>query len=289
MTPPRIPGLTEHEQALLYEKLNTYNQGRASYKEAGVYLVVFPRAEHPTYSLWIYSPLPERQSVFFLCELVADVHESLRMASTLCFYSERRLLLVEYNAKRMQSRGEDLIPVGKYRGHYLHEILSIDPAYLAWLAFKFQPRIPKQERFVLIARIYYAVYIDVQRSKIRRKPSGGFLGKEGEKVENLTLMVTGVRIEDNPYKTHIQGGTPFFYVRQLLRLKDTAGNCVSITVNARTASRHSCVLPAMEHAYQAGETVKVASAHIARTYMAGSTKYTRLTHVKWGQCTKLSG
>ena len=48
MTPPRIPGLTEHEQALLYEKLNTYNQGRASYKEAGVYLVVFPRAEHPT-------------------------------------------------------------------------------------------------------------------------------------------------------------------------------------------------------------------------------------------------
>ena len=280
MTPPFIPGLSTQEQTLLYEKLNTYNQGRASYKEAGAYLVVLPREGHPAYTLWIYSPLPGRQHIFYLCELSTDVNEALRTASTLCFYSERRMLMVEYNAKRMQSNGDDLIPAGKYRGHFLHEILSIDPAYLGWLAYKFQPRIPKQERFVHIARIYYSVHTDAQRAKARRKPTGRFLGKEGDKLENLRLTVTHVRLEDNPYKTQVRGGTPFFYVRQVLRLRDASGNRVSMSVNARTASRHSCVLPATEHAYQPGEIIEIASARVARTYWMGDTPCTRINYVK---------
>ena len=280
MTPPFIPGLSAQEQTLLYEKLNTYNQERASYKEAGAYLVVLPREGHPAYTLWIYSPLPGRQHIFYLCELSTDVNEALRTASTLCFYSERRMLMVEYNAKRMQSNGDDLIPAGKYRGHFLHEILSIDPAYLGWLAYKFQPRIPKQERFVHIARIYYSVHTDAQRAKARRKPAGRFLGKEGDKLENLRLTVTHVRLEDNPYKTQVRGGTPFFYVRQVLRLRDASGNRISMSVNARTASRHSCVLPATEHAYQPGEIIEIASARVARTYWMGATPCTRINYVK---------
>ena len=280
MTPPFIPGLSAQEQTLLYEKLNTYNQGRASYKEAGAYLVVLPREGHPAYTLWIYSPLPGRQHIFYLCELSTDVNEALRTASTLCFYSERRMLMVEYNAKRMQSNGDDLIPAGKYRGHFLHEILSIDPAYLGWLAYKFQPRIPKQERFVHIARIYYSVHTDAQRAKARRKPAGRFLGKEGDKLENLRLTVTHVRLEDNPYKTQVRGGTPFFYVRQVLRLRDASGNRVRMSVTPRTARRQSCVLPATEHAYQPGEIIEIASARVARTYWMGATPCTRINYVK---------
>lgn len=280
MNPPLIPGLTAQEQALLYEKLNEYNQGRASYKEAGAYLVVLPREGHPAYTLWIYSPLPRRQHIFYLCELSTDVNEALRTASTLCFYSGRRLLMVEYNVKRMQSNGDDLIPVGKYRGHFLHEILSIDPVYLGWLAYKFRPGISKQERFVDIARIYYSAYTDAQRVKARRKPAGRFLGKEGDRLENLRLTVTHVRLEDNPYKTQVRNGTSFFYVRQVLRLTDAAGNRVGIYVNARTASRHSCVLPATEHAYQPGEVMEIASARVARTYWIGNVPCTRLNYVK---------
>ena len=51
MANPRLPNITEAEQELLYEKLNVYNQGKASYKEAGCYLVVLPREGHPNYSL----------------------------------------------------------------------------------------------------------------------------------------------------------------------------------------------------------------------------------------------
>lgn len=281
MANPQIPGISQAEQDLLYSKLNTYNQGKASYKEAGTYLVVLPRPEYPRYSLWIYSPLPERQSIFFICDLSADIHESLRMASTLCFYSIRRLIIVEYNAKRMQSKGDDIISFGKYHGHFLHEILRIDPAYLSWIAFKFQPRIPKQERFVQIAKIYHSVSLDIQRRRAKQATSNErFLGKEGEKLENLTLTVLSVTVEDNPYKTQVRGTTAYFYVRQVLKLKDASGNLVTFRINARTASRSSCQLPAAEHAYRPGETIEIASARVARTYMAGSRKYTRLTHIK---------
>lgn len=276
----KLPNLPDSEQALLYQKLNLYNRGRASYKEAGAYLVVLPREGKPKYTLWVYSPLPSRQSIFYLCDLSTDVHEALRMASTLCFYSTRSLYLTEYNAKRMQSRGDDLIPFGKYRGHFLHEILNIDPAYLGWIAYKFEPRIPKQARFVLIARIYHSAYLDIQRRKMHQKPTGTFLGKEGDRLENLTLRVTAVRVEDNPYRTRVRNGTAFFYVRQQLRLKDASGNSVALTVNARTASRHSCTLPATEYAYQVGETIKIASARVARTYMVGATPCTRLHYVR---------
>lgn len=46
MANPIIPGIPQTEQDLLYSKLNAYNQGRASYKEVGAYLIVLPRPEH---------------------------------------------------------------------------------------------------------------------------------------------------------------------------------------------------------------------------------------------------
>lgn len=227
---------------------------------------------------------PARKAIhLYIFDLNEDVHEALRIASTLCYYSLRPLLLVEYNAKRMQNRGDDIISFGKYHGHYLHEILRIDPGYLTWIAFKFTPRIPKQERFVQIAGVYHSVYIDILQRKARQPSAGRFLGKEGEKVENLTLTVLNVRLEDDPYKTQVKGTTPYFYVRQVLRLKDASGNLVTFRVNSRTASRYSCQLPAMEHTYRVDETVYIASARIAATYTIGRNKWTRLYYIKFRQ------
>lgn len=282
MANPIIPGIPEAEQDLLYKKLNEYNLGRASYKEAGAYLVVLPRPGYPRYSLWIYSPLPERQSIFYIQDLSEDINESLRAASSLCYYSPRCMLLVEYNAKRMQSRGDDIISIGKYHGHFLHEIFRIDPGYISWIAYKFTPRTPKQERFVQIAQIYHSVHLDIQKRQAHQKYSTSrFLGKEGEKVEDLTLKVLRVRLEDDPYKTIVKGNTPYFYVRQILTLEDSIGNLVTFRTSARTASRESCQLPGTEHAFQPGETVYIASARIARTYTSGNKQYTRLNYVKF--------
>lgn len=280
MAQPKIPYLTAADETLLYQKLTLYNQGRASYKNEGAYLVVLPRDNHPIYTLWIYSPLPERQSIFYICDLSADIQESMRTASTLCYYSKHPLYLMEYNAKRMQSRGDDLIFFGKYHGHYLHEILRIDPAYLGWIAYKFEPRIPKQVRFVEIARIYHNVYLDVQRRKSGQPAGSHYLGQKGDKIENLTLTVLQVQVEDNPYKTQYHQGETIFYVRQIIRLKDALGHLVILRLQAKTGSRASGQLPASEHAYQPGETVHLASARIAHTYLMGNQAVTRLSHVK---------
>lgn len=100
-------------------------------------------------------------------------------------------------------------------------------------------------------------------------------------MEDLTLKVLRVRLEDDPYKTIVKGNTPYFYVRQILTLEDSIGNLVTFRTSARTASRESCQLPGTEHAFQPGETVYIASARIARTYTSGNKQYTRLNYVKF--------
>lgn len=281
MANPRLPGIPENEQALLYGKLNEYNRGRASFKEAGVYLVALPRPGKPNYSLWLYSPLLEKQSILYIHDLSPDINESLRMASTMFYYSRRCLILVDYNEKRMQSNGDDLIFFGKYRGHFLHEILKVDPAYLSWIAYKFTPKIPKQERFVKIAQAYHSVHLDVMMRKSKEKrTSSRYLGESGEKLTDLRLKVIHVRLEDDPYKTRVNGNTPQFFVKQVLTLTDASGNLVVMSVPSKNPSAVSCTLSGIEHEYRLGDIIYVASARVSRQYESYSSKYTRISHVK---------
>ena len=267
MANPKLPGISESEQALLYAKLNEYNRGKASFKEAGVYLVVLPRPGKPNYSLWLYSPLPEKQSILYIHDLSPDINESLRIASTMFYYSRRCLILMDYNEKRMQSNGDDLIFFGKYRGHFLHEILKVDPAYLSWIAYKFTPKIPKQERFVKIAQAYHSVHLDVMLRKskeVRRKSR--YLGEVNEKLTDLKLKVMRVRLEDDPYKTRVYGTTPQFFVKQILTLNDASGNLVTMSIPSKTPSTVSCTLSGIEHEYRPGEIIYVASARVSRLF-----------------------
>lgn len=128
MANPRLPNITEAEQELLYEKLNIYNQGKVSYKEAGCYLVVLPREGHPNYSLWFYTPLLDKRCILFIEDLKTDIIQSLRIVTSELWYANRQILITDYNEKRMSTHGDDLIAFGKYRGHFLYEILRIDPA-----------------------------------------------------------------------------------------------------------------------------------------------------------------
>lgn len=282
MANPRLPGIAENEQALLYDKLNEYNRGRASFKEVGVYLIVLPREGKPNYSLWLYSPLPEKQSILYIHDLSPDINESLRIASTMLYYSKRCLILVDYNEKRMQSNGDDLIFFGKYRGHFLHEILKIDPAYLNWIAYKFTPKIPKQERFVKIAQAYYSVHLDIMLRKSKEKRSvSRYIGEVGEKLTDLKLKVIRVRLEDDPYKTRINGTTPQFFVKQILTLTDASGNLVVMSIPSKNPSAVSCTLSGREHEYRTGDIVYIASARVSRQYENYNSKYTRLSHVKF--------
>ena len=215
-------------------------------------------------------------------DLSPDINESLRMASTMFYYSKRCIILVDYNEKRMQSNGDDLIFFGKYRGHFLHEILKIDPAYLSWVAYKFIPKIPKQERFVKIAQAYHSIHLDIMIRKSREKRSSSrYLGELGEKLTDLKLKVPRVRLEDDPYKTRVNGTTPQFFVKQVLTLTDASGNLVTMSIPSKNPSAVSCTLSGIEHEYRLGDIIYVASAKVSRRYESYGSKYTRLSHVKF--------
>lgn len=281
MANPQLPHISESEQNLLYSKLSEYNRGRASFKEAGTYLLVLPRPQRPNYSLWFFSPTLEKQSILYIHDLAPDIHESLRIASTMLYFSRRCIAIVEYNEKHMQSQGDDIIAFGKYHGHYLHEIMKIDPSYLAWIAYKYVPKIPKQERFVRMAEAYYSVHLDLMLRRTRQnRQTGRYLGVAGERLKDLELTVERVKLEDDPYKTRVQDRQRQFYVKQILTLADASGNLAVYHVASRNYSSESGKLPALEHAYQPGELIHIAAATVLRTYEIRGNKYTRLTHVK---------
>lgn len=289
MRNPKLPSVTEDEQRILYAKLNEYNRHRGSFKEVGIYLIVLPRKNQPNYTLWIYSPLPEKQTLLYIDELSSSIHDSLRTASTMLYYSHRGIVMTEYNEDKMQSNGDDLIFFGQYRGHYLHEILRVDPGYLSWIAHKFTPRIAKQERFVKIAQVYHSVYLDLMlRANKKLERQSVYLGSPGEKLTDLKLKVVTVKLEDDPYKTKLVGTTAWFYVKQILTLTDPKGNRVVIQFASKNPSTASCTLSSLEHAYQLGEVLFVLSARILHTYESRGFKYTRLGHVKLNQFSEFS-
>lgn len=123
MANPLIPGISATEQDLLYKKLSIYNQKKASFKEAG-YLVYCRERIIPGIPLGVLA----RKAIHLLYLRLNEMYtKPLRIASTPCYYSLRPLLLVEYNAKRMQKQGRRHYLFGKYHGHYLHEILRMIP------------------------------------------------------------------------------------------------------------------------------------------------------------------
>ena len=64
MANPKLPGISESEQALLYAKLNEYNRGRASFKEEGVLGGVTPTGETKLFPLAVLSPA--RKAIYSL-------------------------------------------------------------------------------------------------------------------------------------------------------------------------------------------------------------------------------
>ena len=281
MANPRIPGLSEAEMTKAFDKLNNYNRNKKSYKDVGCYLVVLPHEGYSKYSLWIYTPLLERRAVLFISELSEDFYISMRFVMSELWYSERCIFLVDYNQKRMQTHGDDLISFGKYRGHYLYEILRIDPSYINWLGCKFNARIPKQERMVKMSQAYMLFYMDrLKKKSTQPYRNSKFLGKKGDKIKSLSVKVLRVNPEDDPYLTKVEGNTPLFFVRQKIMSVDHNGNLVVFSIPAQFPSYESGKLSAMEKKYVPGEVLGIASARIAATYVSHNICFTRLNYVK---------
>ena len=118
---------------------------------------------------------------------------------------------------------------------------------------------------------------------IKDSPDNGddiIVGTPGEKLSDLKLTITKVRIEDDSYKTQIIRGTEYFYVDQLLTAVDIAGNYFLLRIKAKDRSLTTQTLPPGAHAFQVGEKLTLTSAKVLKHIESRTIKYTRIGYIK---------
>lgn len=277
-----ITGIEDELKKAVQEKLDTFNQGKSADK--GRYCILLPHEKQVYYTLWFYNPAASYHSFVFLELLELNLLSSLNKAMRLLANSYRQLALIRHTDQLftgLSGNGDDIITFGKYKGHCLQEIYTIDPRYIGWLADKYEPRVKNAFRFKELAVTYNQVHLDLHTPRKYKAPIGRYTGRPGERLTNFTLTVIRVRIEDDPYKSSVVAGTPYFYVDQRIVAADDNGNLFVFTVKAPGRSLQSRTLSIYSHPYRTGEKVEIASAKVLKHFESKNSKYTKLGYLKF--------
>lgn len=269
--------ITKEIEKIIQEKLDIFNQGRSSDK--GRYYILLPTGKTLYYTLWFYSPVSVYHSFIYLSNLELNIIGSVNKALKMVANSFLTLSIIR-EIDTSWDNGDDLITFGKYKGHHLQDIYTIDPKYVLWIADKYEPRVKSEYRFKELAVTYGQVYLDLQTRRRYKIPVSHFVGTPGEKLTDLTLTITRVRLEDDYYKTKVIDGIAYFYVDQLFTAVDTAGNLFLFVMKATDRSLSSRTLPAGCRLYQPGEKITIRSAKIVRHVELRNIKYTKLGYLK---------
>lgn len=262
---------------LIQDRLRIFNEERAL--DGGIYLVLLPTEKTPYYTLWFQDKAAIHYPYIIISDLELNVLSSIDKAMRLMHNSFLPLHLTNSIPLRVEN-GDDIIQFGKYRGKHLQDIYGIDPRYVSWIADKYEPKVKGEFRFKELAVSYSKVYQDLNTPRKYKTSASHFVGKPGDKIKNLSLQITRVRIEDDSYKTHITGGIEYFYVDQLLTGMDIHGNFYLFTSKAADRSLMSRTLSPGTHAYRVGEKITIDSAKILKHVEFHNTKYTKLGYLK---------
>ena len=270
-------GISGEIQKMILDKLNTFNRGKTSDK--GRYYILLPTSKTLYYTLWFFTPSATYHPTVYLANLdlnaISSVNKAIMMVS-----NSFLPLFITTDIKDSPDNGDDIISFGKYRGYHLHDIYTIDPRYVVWIADKYEPHVKSEMRFKELAVTYSKIYLDLQTRKKYKMPVSRFVGTPGEKLSDLKLTITKVRIEDDSYKTQIIRGTEYFYVDQLLTAVDIAGNYFLLRIKAKDRSLTTQTLPPGAHAFQVGEKLTLTSAKVLKHIESRTIKYTRIGYIK---------
>lgn len=265
------------EQCVI-DKLNLFNEGRKPDK--GVYYIVMPDSKTAYYTLWFFNPSAVHHPYIRLNNLDLDAINSVNKAM--------RIVVNSYYSLKITSRiesspdnGDDIITFGKYRGYHLQDVYSIDPKYVCWIADKYEAHVKSEQRFKEMSVTYRLVYLDLRTPRIYKLPISQHIGTPGDKLTGLRLTIVRVRLEDDPYKTCVQKGTPCFYVDQLITASDEAGNLFFLSVKATDRSLASNTLSYSAHPYKVGEKLEISSAKVLKHMISRNVKYTKLGYVRY--------
>lgn len=267
----------EYIEQFVIDELKRFNAGRRSDK--GIYYVLLPNSKTAYYTLWFYNPNAVHHPSVYLANLDMNAMGSVSKAMKIISNSYAQLTVTN-QLDSTSGNGDDIIMFGKYRGYHLYQIYTIDPRYISWIADKYEARVKSEQRFKEMAVTYSQVHLDLNTPRIYKVPISQHIGTPGEKLTGLQLTITRVRIEDDPYKTRVVQGTPYFYVDQLLTAADQAGNLFFFSVKAKGRSLASDTLSNSDYAYKAGDVLDIASAKVLKHIVSRTIKYTKLGYLK---------
>lgn len=270
--------ITAEVYKLIQDRLKIFNEGRAL--EQGIYFILLPSEKTRYYTLWFQDKSAPHYPYILILDLELNALSSIDKAMQHIQNSFLPLHLTNSIPSQVEY-GDDIIRFGKYRSKHLQDIYVIDPRYVAWIADKYEPKVRSEFRFKELAVSYNKVYQDLNTLRKYKTSASRFIGKPGDRVKDLTLRITRVRIEDDSYKTHITAGVAYFYVDQLITGMDIHGNLYLFTFKATDRSLVSRTLSPGAHTWHVGEKITIESAKILKHIEYHNTKYTRLGYLKF--------
>ena len=153
---------------------------------------------------------------------------------------------------------------------------------MSWIAYKFTPRIPKQERFStnsIGVSFRPSGYFRSGRH-IRNILPAVFWGKEGDKSERTDTESTPCPAGRRSLQNHRERNDSLFLCPADTDLEDPIGNLVTFRTNSH-GKPESYQVPATEHAFEP-ENRYILPRHASLVPLLRETKqYTRLNYVKF--------
>lgn len=187
----------------------------------------------------------------------------------------------EYN------REDTVMHFGKYNGNYIEDIRENDINYLFWLRDYLYEKMENNKKFAEskrnqrlqdIVNDQIDFYFDTLRKYNEENSKSQFVGKVGDKLENIQLTVTKSAFEFDEWNKNI-------VISENLTMVDENENVFTMYINASTKN-FTCTQNAegrWQHSLLKGDKILVSTARIASQYTRLGIDCNRLKNVKFSK------
>lgn len=257
----------------VFLKIESFNKGRR--EDTGYYAISVSTPYRSYYALWrIFSddacpPLFVQTLAVTFADAADRAFQYLQNCNILLKVKDNTFFEPYYGIS------DDIVSFGKYRGKRLAEVYYIDPGYVLWLAHKFEPRNPRDNKLAALAKRFATVHYETVIRKHRLPAGSRFVGRPGEKLTDMHLEVLGVRLQLDTYKTKD------YYVDQSVLAADADGNRYIFVIKAAAPSVSPDMLSCYTRKITPHESIYVKSAKVLSHYESRGIKCTRIGYLKF--------
>lgn len=265
--------ITSGMAEMVFEKIENFNKGRR--EDTGYYAISVSTSYRSYYALWrIFSDFAKPP--LFIRTLAVTFNDAAERAFQL-LQNCNIALKVRDNTffEPYYGQSDDIVSFGKYSGKRLAEVYYVDPHYVLWLAQKFDPHSPKDKRLAALAGDFAVVHYELTFRKHHLPGGSRFIGKEAEKLTDLSLVILNVRLQLDAYKPR------GYYVDQSVFATDADGNRFSFLIKAAGESLSPDALSCYTKKINPNENLYIKSAKVLSHYESRGIKVTRIGYLKF--------